>query len=367
MEISLTYPGKKSLEAIKGYKPEGRLIFDKNEPCHYENTVFAGDNYPILALLKKQLYQSIDLIYIDPPFGTGRAFTGQQEIPAYDDHLLDHHYLEFLRERLILMRELLSERGSIYVHIDKKTGHYVKIMMDEVFGRRNYLNDISRIKCNPKNFERKAYGNSTDMILFYAVNQGRHIWNEQREPLSKEEIRTLFPKKDPIHGPYTTHPLHAPGKTLNGKTGQEWKGLLPPHGRHWRYPPEVLDQLEQENLIEWSSTGNPRKKVFAKHHKGRKLQDFWTYKDKGKTYTQYPTEKNKELLQRIILQSSNPSSIVLDAFAGSGNTLLMAHQLGRKWLGIDQSRVALSVIEQNFSQHNIPFHLARYEAYGKKH
>ncbi len=365
MKVSLTYPGKKSLEAIKHYKPDGELVFEKKDQNCYENTIYAGDNYPILTLLKEKLYRSVDLIYIDPPFGTGRAFTSQQEIPAYDDHLLDHHYLEFLRERLVWMRELLSEQGSIYVHIDKKTGHYVKIIMDEVFGRRNYLNDISRIKCNPKNFERKAYGNSTDMILFYAFNQGKHIWNEQREPLSKGEINTLFPKKDPIHGSYTTHPLHAPGETLNGKTGQEWRGLLPPKGRHWRYPPDVLDQLEQEDLIAWSSTGNPRKKVFAKHHKGRKLQDFWAYKDKGKTYTQYPTEKNKALLKRIILQSSHPSSIVLDAFAGSGNTLLMAHHLERKWLGIDQSQVALRVMEENFSRQNIPLRFARYKPYNK--
>ncbi len=364
MDVSLEYHGKRALTDILSHKSSKQLIFE-NSPSPKFNTLYTGDNFPIVSLLREDFYHSIDLIYIDPPFGTGQTFDLYNEQVAYEDILQDHHFLEFLRIRLILLRELLSEHGSLYIHIDKKVGHYIKVIMDEVFGERNFLNDITRIKCNPKNFERKAYGNSTDMILLYAKERGKHIWNEQREPLSSEEIARLFPKEDPLMGPYTTHPLHAPGITQQGDTGQEWKGLKPPQGRHWRYRRKELDELQSQGLIEWSSSGNPRKKVFAKDHKGRKLQDIWRFKDKGRTYTEYPTEKNIHLLKRIIKQSSNENSIVLDAFAGSGNTLLMAHELQRKWIGIDQSEIAIQTIKKNFQRHGVNANFAKLEESSK--
>lgn len=344
------YPGKWMESKVLEWKATGKLSAQPS--C---NKLYYGDNFPILQLLRKSFVSQVDLIYIDPPFGTGRQFANIGEAVAYSDELIEHQFLEFLRRRLIAMRELLSDQGSIYLHIDKKIGHYVKIIMDEVFGAENFLNDISRIKCNPKNFDRKAFGNYSDMILFYAKNRDRHIWNEIREPLTPEEIAKLFPKSDPEHGPYTTHPLHAPGETKDGDTGKMWKNLMPPKGRHWRYSRKVLDELDTEGLVEWSDTGNPRKRVFAKDHKGKKVQDVWEMKDKGLSYVSYPTEKNRELLERIILHSSNENGIVLDAFAGSGGTLMAAHELGRKWIGIDQSEQAQQAIRSNFAKAEIPF------------
>jgi len=181
-----------------------------------------------------------------------------------------------LRKRLILLREILAEDGSIYVHIDYKIGHYVKVIMDEVFGKENFINDITRIKCNPKNFDRKGFGNIKDLILFYSKGAS-YIWNEPREEFTDEDIKRLFPKVDKDGRRYTTTPLHAPGETRNGPTGRPWKGLKPPKGRHWRYSPEELTRLDKEGLIEWSSTGNPRKKIYADEMlgKGKKRQDIW--------------------------------------------------------------------------------------------
>ncbi len=133
------------------------------------------------SLLNNGFKNKIDLIYIDPPYNTEQIFTissdrvstisrSKSEIVAYNDDFAMADYLEFMRERLILMRELLSEQGSIYVHIDSKMGHYLKILMDEIFGLDNFKNDIARIKSNPKNFSRRAFGNEKDMILFYAKN-----------------------------------------------------------------------------------------------------------------------------------------------------------------------------------------------------
>jgi adenine-specific DNA-methyltransferase len=322
--------------------------------------IYQGDNWPMLHLLLPQFRGKVDLIYIDPPFGTGQDFANLDQEVAYQDQLVEHEFLEFLRRRLFVMREWLSPKGSIYLHIDKKIGHYVKLVMDEVFGQENFLNDISRIKCNPKNFARKAYGNYSDMILFYAKERDQHIWNEQREPHSEADVLRLFPRTTPDGRRYTTHPLHAPGETLNGDTGKAWKGLLPPKGRHWRYSREVLDQLDAAGLIEWSGTGNPRKMVFAEDHPGKKIQDVWTFKDKGLSYVSYPTEKNHELLQRIILQSSEPGSWVLDAFSGSGSTLCMAGQLGRRWIGMDQSLQAQAAIRENLAQAGLKSNWFRY-------
>ena len=171
----------------------------------------------------------------------------------------------------------------------------------------------------------------------------------------EEEIKKLFPKKDVKLGAYTTHPLHAPGKTLAGDTGKSWKGLAPPQGRHWRYSREVLDQLDASGLIEWSESGSPRKKVFAKDHKGKKIQDVWEFKAKGLSYVSYPTEKNHEMLARIIAQSSRKNSWVLDAFAGSGSTLLVAEKMGRKWIGIDQSPKSREIILQKLEERKVDF------------
>ena len=202
--------------------------------------------------------------------------------------------------------------------------------MDEIFGPDRFINDITRIKCNPKNFERKAYGNIKDMILFYSKTS-KYVWNDPREELTEEDIKRLFPKIDSNGRRYTTTPLHAPGETKNGPTGQPWRGIKPPKGRHWRYPPEELERLDKMGLIEWSSTGNPRKKIYVDDvlAKGKKRQDVWELKDPP--YPTYPTEKNLEMLKTIIEASSNPDDIVLDCFVGSGTTIVAAEKTGRRW------------------------------------
>ncbi len=318
-----------------------------------DNMFIFGDNLLVLRELLITHRNKIDLVYIDPPFGTGQDFNSIENVKAYSDKLVDSVFLEFLRKRLILLRELLSDKGSIYLHIDKKIGHYVKIIMDEIFGYNNFINDITRIKCNPKNFDRNAYGNYSDMILFYAKDKDNNIWNEITEPMSEEKRKELFPKKHPKFGYYTTNPIHAPGKTIDGDTGKEWKGIMPPKGRHWRYSREVLTELDNQGLIEWSEKGNPRKIVLAAEHKGFKVQDVWEFKDKGLSYVDYPTQKNHELLERIILNSSNKNSIVLDCFAGSGSTLKIANKLNRRWIGIDNSTHSYEIIKTTFKNESI--------------
>lgn len=351
----LDYPNKKE-ESLYLNQQEEKIILNN------DFKLFFGDNAKIMrSLLQYHNFgKKIDLVYIDPPFATGQDFKlnvkrtatishSKGDELAYSDQLTGFRFLEFLRERLILIREMMSNEGSIYLHIDYKIGHYVKIIMDEIFGISQFRNDITRIKCNPKNFSRNGYGNIKDLILFYSKTNN-FIWNEPRIEKTEEEIAKQYPKIDQYGRRYTTVPIHAPGETLNGKTSQEWKGMLPPKGRHWRCSPAELDELDRNGDIEWSSTGNPRKKNYAESEKSKtkKLQDIWEFKDKANI--EYPTQKNDDLLDIIVKASSNPDSIVMDCFCGSGTTLVSAKRNGRDWLGIDQSEKAIEIATKRLNQ-----------------
>ncbi|MBI5651764.1 MAG: site-specific DNA-methyltransferase [Chloroflexi bacterium] len=355
----IEYAGKKTEQQILTETPLAILKRIAGTGAS-KNMLIQGNNLLVLDALANDdnLRGKIGLVYIDPPFATNTQFRigvertstisqSNSDAVAYADTMLGENYLEFLRERLIFLRELMSPSASIYLHIDYKIGHYVKVIMDEIFGKRNFRNDITRIKCNPKNFQRKAFGNIKDLILFYSKSDNP-TWNDPSIPLSEDDIERLFRKIDKDGRRYTTVPLHAPGETTNGKTGQTWKGLKPPKGRHWRTAPSLLDELDQQGLIEWSATGVPRKKIFADQRENKKMQDIWDFKDPQ--YPSYPTEKNLELIKFILQASSNAGELVLDCFCGSGTTLVAAQALGRSWIGIDESPHAIETIRKRLSQ-----------------
>ncbi len=344
----LKYKNKKSFDEIMN--STSNVDFDSPFDADV-NSLFLGDNLNILKTLVGKYNLKVDLIYIDPPFSTNNVFrignkransisSNLEDDIAYTDNLKGADFLEFLRERLIFAKEILSDEGSIYLHIDYKIGHYVKILMDEIFGIENFRNDITRIKCNPKNFNRSAFGNIKDMILFYTKTKNA-IWNNPLVPYDECDIKKLFPKIDKMGRRYTTIPLHAPGETKNGKTSQEFKGIKPPVGRHWRCSPEELEKLDEQGLIEWSVNNVPRRIIYADEKSGKKMQDIWEYKDPQ--YPLYPTEKNQQMLENIILASSNENSTVLDFFCGSGSFLVAANKLNRKWIGIDSSEKAIDI------------------------
>ncbi len=355
----ISYDNKKNEQEIfqNTLKASLKNVAGKNAS---KNKLIQGNNLDVLKTLLDdyKLKGKIDLIYIDPPFATNGHFKISEDRAstisrsngddiAYSDTLVGANFLEFLRERLIFLQELMSEKASIYLHIDYKIGHYVKIIMDEIFGKKNFRNDITRIKCNPKNFNRKAYGNIKDLILFYSKSKNL-VWNDPKIIFTEEDIEKLFKKIDKEGRKYTTIPLHAPGETENGKTGQEWRGIKPPKGRHWRSKPEMLEELDKKGLIEWSTSGVPRKKIYADEKDGKKMQDIWEFKDPQ--YPSYPTEKNLDLLKFIVEASSNKGGLILDCFCGSGTTLVAAQELGRNWIGIDNSEHAIKVAKKRLSK-----------------
>lgn len=323
------------------------------------NLIIQADNIVGMEWLISKGYEGkIDLVYIDPPFATGGIFgidkSGRistiskslDSTIAYKDSLKGTSFIEWLRKRVVLIHRLLSPQGSLYLHIDYKIGHYVKVMLDDIFGIENFRNDITRIKCNPKGFYRIGYGNIKDLILFYTKGASP-IWNNIGLECNDKDIKDRYNKLDSNGRRYTTVPIHAPGETKDGNTSQCFKGIYPPKGRHWRCSIEELERLDDMGLIEWSTNGNPRKINYADEHLTKKQQDIWEYKDP--IYPKYPTEKNLDMLKYIVKNSSNDDSIVLDCFCGSGSTLLAAHLCGRKWIGIDESDIAIEITKNRFT------------------
>ena len=324
-----------------------------------EHLFHAGDNLRGLEMVREQGVR-VDLVYIDPPFATNTEFLMDSDRAntvsasgklAYADTLRGGDYLEQLRLRLEAIRSVMAADGSIYVHIDVKMEHHVRLLMDAVLGARNFRNSITRVKCNPKNFSRLAYGNIKDTILFYSVSPYRIKWQPQEEPMTDNEAESRYPLVDGEGRRYTTTPLHAPGVTRKGATGGHWRGMPPPAGRHWRYPPDKLDELEEAGLIAWSSTGNPRKIIYADQSQGKLPQDVWVYKDPQRP--SYPTQKNSAMLERIILTSSEPGDTVLDCYSGSGATLLEAARLGRRFIGMDDALAAREVTERRLRSEGV--------------
>ena len=321
----------------------------------YRNKLIYGDNLSVLRSLleDKTVTGKVRLIYIDPPYATNSRFESRKQSHAYNDMLSGAEYLEFLRQRLILMRELLADNGSIYVHLDDNMAFPVKVMMDEIFGPNNFRNWITRKKSNPKNYTRKQFGNVSDYILFY-TKSNQYVWNQPFEDWTDETSKKEYSYIEEGTGRrYKKVPIHAPG-TRNGETGKPWKGMLPPPGKHWQYTPDRLTEMDERGEIYWSPTGNPRRKIYLDESKGIPVQDIWMdFKDahnQNIKITGYPTEKNPEMLKRIILASSNEGDLVLDAFAGSGTTVAAAEELNRNWIAIDNSLLAIQTMVHRFAK-----------------
>ena len=350
-EYVIEYKGKIDKRVLLKAKPESNYtitIFNNSS-----NSLYFGDNIDVLKHLihSQKLNGKVKLIYIDPPYGTNSVFHSRDNKNSYSDTLVGAKYLEFLRRRLILLQELLSNGGSIYLHLDNNMVFQAKLLLDEVFGAKNFRGFITRKKCSNKNSTRKTYGNISDYILFYSKTD-KYTWNRAVEPWSEEKIKKEYSTIDPItKRRFKKVPIHAPG-IRNGETGKEWRGMLPPEGKHWQYTPAKLEELDKNGEIYWSANGNPRRKVFLDTSEGIPVQDIWLELqdslNQNIKITGYPTEKNPDLLKRIIKSSSNENDIVLDCFAGSGTTLGVAKELNRNWVGIDNSYEAIDHIMKRF-------------------
>lgn len=321
--------------------------------------LYHADNIDVLNHLIKDeaVCGKVNLIYIDPPYNTGGAFETRDFVHAYNDNYTTEGYVNFMKARLLLMHTLLAPSGSIYVHLDSNMVFHIKILMDSIFGGKNFRGMITRKKCKSKNFTRTTYGNISDYILFYTKTDSP-IWNRPYEEWGDEKILKEYPFIEEGTGRrHKRVPCHAPG-TRNGVTGGPWRGIMPPEGKHWQYTPDKLDEMDLRGEIYWSANGNPRRKVYLDQSKGVPVQDIWLdfldVNNQNTRLTGYPTEKNIDMLKRIIETSSNPGDLVLDCFAGSGTTLVAAEELGRQWIGADIGDESIRIIQDRFQNGTKP-------------
>jgi adenine-specific DNA-methyltransferase len=354
-EVRLSYPGRATEEAILGV--QGKPFVTLSDTGEVAPTlglepnalVWADNFYASLKLLETHAGK-IQLVYLDPPYCTGFDFQSREQRHAYSDQMVPPQYIEFMRRRLVLLRELLSPTGSLYLHIGHQMLGHVKVVLDEVFGPSNFRNLIIRRKCSSKNYTRRQLPNLHDYILFY-TKTANYTWNRPTEDATREWIEKEYPKTD-ARGRYKLVPIHAPGMR-NGPSGQPWRGMVPPPGKHWQFVPETLEQLDRSGEMHWSKSGNPRRKVYFDEAKGVALTDYWPdFRDahhQSIPITGYPTEKNLQLLKTIVAASSDSHDVVLDPFCGSGTTLDAAEQLGRRWVGFDASLAAIQATVRRFT------------------
>lgn len=332
-------------------------LFSSNRPSEWRNRLIWGDKKYVLPALLEEFAGRVDLIYIDPPFDTGADFSFQVQIDgegftkepsiieqkAYRDTWgrgLDS-YLHWFYETAVLLQELLSDRGSIYVHMDWHAGHYAKAVLDEVFGSQNFINEIVWKRSNPHN-DTKRYGSIHDVLLFYSKSS-TYVFNRQHTEPSQEYRDSHFTNVDESGKRFTLMPLMASGPGPARRFGD--KLISPPPGTHWRWDQERIDKAMENGLIVFTKGGTPRYKFREEESKGRPLQSVWTdvipVNSQSTERENYATQKPEALLGRIIEVSSNEGDLVADCFVGSGTTAAVAEKLNRRWIACDLGRFAI--------------------------
>ncbi len=359
-EYELVYYGKEREEDIiastMAVPLQAERTFGKNG-VEWHNKLIFGDNLQVMKTLLEQKKvgklcnadgtPGVRLIYIDPPFATKQDFQGSQDQKAYQDKIAGAQFVEFMRKRLVLLYELLADDGCIYFHLDTKKIHYMKVVLDEIFGEERFVNEIIW-KRTSAHSDSSTYANVHDSLLLYSKSPS-FMFNSQFTPYTDEYIEERYKHietKGARKGQrYADDNLIGTG-LRGGGYPYEWKGIL----RTWRCPIETMQRYEQENLLYYTRNGGARIKRFVDDLPGVPSSDLWLdifpVNSQAAERIDYPTQKPESLLQRIIATSSNKGDLVLDSFAGSGTTLALAEKLGRRWIGIDCGKLAIYTIQK---------------------
>ena len=356
----------------------------------WHNMLIFGDNLQAMKsllemkkagkLCNADRIPGVQLVYVDPPFATKQEFYGPTEEKAYADKVAGAQFIEWIRRRLLLCRELLAEDASIVIHLDDRKVHEVKVIMDELFGGGNFRNAVIWRRSNAHNKLNRQFGPIHDTILFYA--RGNFTFTPGKRPFMRGYIEGRFVNKD-HRGIYQTNYLTGPG-IRSGDSGKQWRGFDPTlNGRHWAIPRQIrelctanleglstqeqLDVLAHEGLIHIPKKegGQPMYKQYITD--GVPYQDLWCYQSnsQGVLYgikecidedvkyledapegTGYPTQKPEGLIARFVRSLTKTGDLVLDAFTGSGTTAAVAEKMGRRWIAIECGKLAIYTIQK---------------------
>ncbi|MFP5204033.1 MAG: site-specific DNA-methyltransferase [Acidobacteriota bacterium] len=373
-----------------------------------KNKLYYGDNYEVLQRYVKD--ESVDLVYLDPPFNSRQDYNvlfaekdGSQsssQIRAFEDTWewnLDAQrsfemiveqggrvadalrafktflfnsdmmaYLAMMAPRLVELRRVLKQTGSIYLHCDPTASHYLKILMDAVFGPQFFRNEITW-KRTTSHSDAKRFGSVHDTILFYAKGSSPQ-WQTQYQPHSSEYVQQYYRYSDPDGRRFMSGDLSGAGQGPERSFGDRGK-LAPPNGRHWMFDQAGIDKALAEGRIFWTRNGIPRLKNYLDENSGMPAQDVWVDVQALRSWHDellgYPTQKPEALLERIIKASSNEGDLVLDPFCGCGTTVQVAQRLNRRWIGIDITHLAIGLIKKRLSDAFGPEIKSTYEVIGE--
>lgn len=329
-----------------------------NNGDDWHNMLVFGDNLQAMKSLLKMKQAGklcnadgtpgIRLVYIDPPFSTKREMQGQDGVVAYQDKVAAAEFLEFIRKRLVLIRELLSDDGSVYVHLDWRMNSYVRVLMDEIFGKNRFINEMIWRRSYSHNDGNK-FGVITDTIFRYGKSE-QQVFNKVFLPRTTEETEAEYPNVDKESGKkWKSVSMTAAGQGEPKNFGKRG-AIAPPVGTHWRWSQERIDNAIKEGVIYFSQNGVPRYKQFADEIEGKQVQNLWTdfmaISSRSNELLGYPTQKPEALLERVIKASSNEGDLVADFFAGSGTTPAVAEKLGRRWVASDCGKLAIYTMQK---------------------
>jgi DNA modification methylase len=374
----LTWVGKRPLRHVIAFPAQLVETFDpsgdaakragdvwRDWPAAYPRggLLFHGDNKEVLAhLLANGFRGKVNLVYIDPPFDSGADYVRKVTLRGpkgtakldgegytlgeqvqYTDIWANDNYLQFMYERLLLLKELLHQDGVLYLHADTNRSHVLRIGLDEVFGADHFRNEIVWQRTTAHSDTKGRFGEVHDTILCYAKGDAPP-WNDLYSPYSEDYVDSKYTFLDSDTGRrYRLGDLTAPGPRPNLE--YEWRGIRPPPGRCWAVQRERMDEYERQGRIVLAKSGMPQYKRYLDEMKGVPLQDVWIdvppVNPMADERLAYPTQKPEGLIGRLVEASSNPGAVVLDCFIGSGTTAAVAQRLGRRWIACDINKGAI--------------------------
>lgn len=372
----LNWKGKRPFRSTQYFPAQLKEVYGQEDDNGWINKIFWGDNLQVMSHLLKEFRGKVDLVYIDPPFDSKADYgkkvklkkksgiKGDQnsfEEKQYTDLWNNDEYLQFMYERLILLKELLSDTGLFYLHCDYHKSHHLRCILDEVFGQENFINECIWKRTTAHGDAKqgaKRYDIVHDNILLYSKTSN-FKWNTQFVPFSDEQIAQQYNKEDESGRKYrlVTPTASKPG----GDTSYEFKGVTPPAGRFWAYKKETMEKFEAEGKLYFSNTGQPYIKYFLDERPGVAASTIWSeipiLSPTSKERLHYPTQKPEALIERIIKTATNEGDLVLDVFMGSGTTQSVAHKLKRRFIGTDINLGAIQTTTKRLALHKANFEM----------
>jgi len=361
----LNWRGKRPFTSTQYYPAQLKEVHGE-EMDGWRNKIFWGDNLQVTSHLLKEFRGKVDLIYIDPPFDSkadyklkvqvkGKPVLGDQssiEEKQYGDVWNNDEYLQFMFERLILLREMLSPAGSLFLHCDWHRNHHLRCLMDEVFGANNFVNEIVwRRKGGAALGSMSRLSAATDRLLWYSKSDA-YLINQVFIPADDEYITQQFRYTEESGRRYMINVLRSP--SLRPNLMYDYKGYkMPPNG--WAIPLDTMRQWDAEGRLYFPDSKDKQiyKKIFLDEYKGQQLNDLWadisTLKGNNAEITGYPTQKPEELLERVLALASPPGGLVLDTFIGSGTTAVAAVRMGRRVIGADINLGAIQTVTRRLA------------------